>query len=648
MTNVFWVHASTKARFEEAYKNIARQIHVRDLEDPNLLRLVRERLESNDVPPWLLILDNADDVSLFFGSPAIPGSCDQPHPERPLWEYLPRTAKGALLITSRDARVGTRLVGGRGVISVGALGAEEGRGLVCKRLHNDDLDGEYVERLLETLEYVPLAISQATAFIQENCLGVKEYLEILLKGDAEMNDLLHEEYHDPARDPEIQNSIFRTWRISFEQVLKQSPRAAEILFLIAVLDRQSVPKSLLEKEGENPINFWKALGTIQAFSLISAQRGGAVYEMHRLVHLFVRNWLDAEGKRVHWEEEGLTLLDARLPWDFDEDRANWESLRPHAEAVLYRSVTRQPSDMRRADLLQRLASYERSLGQYEAANRELTEALNIHISRYGSLGFTSLSILNDYARILHIGGRHLQAEKVRRKVLKVVEKKYGSDHGVTLANLICLAIVLQMTGKMEEALSIQVRVLQSQRQTLGSEHLETLHSEFHVASLSCKMGQYEEAERLHRQVLPKMEELVGPSYEMVIFSRYGLVCALRLQDKLEEAEGLARNLVDISIRTRGPDHPGTPYILVELGRVLSRTQDEEAEKVYRTAISGLQQLGRTYDRQMVEYMEELEVVLRRRSKASEADELLKQIKTVKEVAPKETVVVPEFVIELYA
>ena len=543
--------------------------------------------------------------------------------------------------------MGTRLVDGRGVISVSALDTEEGRGLVCKRLQDDDLDGDDVERLLQTLDHVPLAISQATAFMQENSLGVKEYLEILLKGDAELNDLLHEEYHDPARDPEIHNSIFRTWRISFEQILEQSPRAAEILFLIAVLDRQSVPKSLLEKEGENPVKFSKALGTIQAFSLISAERGGGVYEMHRLVHLFVRKWLDAEGKRAHWEEEGLILLDARLPWDWDQLKATFESLRPHAEAILYKSVTRQPSDIRRADLLERLAIYENSFGRHTAANRKFTEALDIHILKYGPLGVKSLSILNGYASTLSWCGQPGRAEMVYRRALEVVEKKYGSADEVTLSYLTGLALVLEMTGKKEEARSIHIRVLQLRRQTLGSGHLDILRSERCVAYFSCEMGQDEEAERLYRQVLPALEELVGPSHDEVVSCRYGLVRALRLQDKLEEAERLARNLVDITIRTRGPDRPMTILVLVELGRVLAhRRQDEEAEKVYRTAISGLQQSGRILRLSRVDFMEELEVVLRRQSKANEADELLKQIEALKQPVREEPRVVPEFVIEL--
>ena len=57
-----------------------------------------------------------------------------------------------------------------------------------------------------------------------------------------------------------------------------------------------------------------ALGTVQAFSLIGAEKGRDVHEMDRLVTSSSRNGLDVEGMRALWEEEDMTLLDARPPW----------------------------------------------------------------------------------------------------------------------------------------------------------------------------------------------------------------------------------------------------------------------------------------------------------------------------------------------
>ncbi|KUJ20834.1 uncharacterized protein LY89DRAFT_682496 [Mollisia scopiformis] len=68
-TAVFWIHASTKIRFEQAYQEIADRLELPGRDDPkvNVLRLVYNWLSSEANGHWLIILDNVDDGSVFFG-----------------------------------------------------------------------------------------------------------------------------------------------------------------------------------------------------------------------------------------------------------------------------------------------------------------------------------------------------------------------------------------------------------------------------------------------------------------------------------------------------------------------------------------------------------------------------------------------------
>ena len=163
-------------------------------------------------------------------------------------------------------------------------------------------------KLLNDLEYLPLAITQATAFISENGITLTEYLEALRTDDSDMKDLLSEDLEDPRRDWETKNSVIRTWKLSFDQITKQKPRAAEILSLMAVLDRRGIPKTLLRRSDERGIEFTTALGTLQAFSLITSEKGGAILEMHRLVQLSTQKWLELQGGITRWQEEALRIL----------------------------------------------------------------------------------------------------------------------------------------------------------------------------------------------------------------------------------------------------------------------------------------------------------------------------------------------------
>ena len=71
---------------------------------------------------------------------------------------------------------------------------------------------------MEYLSSLPLAISQAAAFISENSVTVSEYLEMLVNDEEDLKELLSEHLEDPRRDWSSENSVLRTWKLSFEQI----------------------------------------------------------------------------------------------------------------------------------------------------------------------------------------------------------------------------------------------------------------------------------------------------------------------------------------------------------------------------------------------------------------------------------------------
>ena len=161
------------------------------------------------------------------------------------------------------------------------------------QLH-DDVDwitSEALE-LVKILEYLPLAIAQAASYIREEDISLARYLELLQPKNADSKVLLEQDYYHSSRHPDISNSIFQTWKISFDQIQRQTPRAAEILSLMSVFDKQSIPRRLLECEDESPIAFDKALATLKNFSLIQEERTHQVYVLHRLVQLSIQWWLE--------------------------------------------------------------------------------------------------------------------------------------------------------------------------------------------------------------------------------------------------------------------------------------------------------------------------------------------------------------------
>lgn len=112
-----------------------------------------------------MVLDNADDM--FFTRPI---STDPDNETTPLNGYLPQSLRGSMLITTRDERLAKRLAGMHASFAVNPMSPQEAQELLEKWQTNGpgSLNQDPSRHLLEALGYIPLAITQAAAFISEN------------------------------------------------------------------------------------------------------------------------------------------------------------------------------------------------------------------------------------------------------------------------------------------------------------------------------------------------------------------------------------------------------------------------------------------------------------------------------------------------
>lgn len=89
--SVFWIHASSTERFRQAYAFIAQECQVPGYDDPkaDVLPLVQRWLEQKDGGRWLMVVDNANDIQVFFGPQMRPtDTCSSSH-EGNLGCYIP-------------------------------------------------------------------------------------------------------------------------------------------------------------------------------------------------------------------------------------------------------------------------------------------------------------------------------------------------------------------------------------------------------------------------------------------------------------------------------------------------------------------------------------------------------------------------------
>ncbi|MCJ1378166.1 hypothetical protein MMC17_001262 [Xylographa soralifera] len=354
--SVFWVHASTFERFDQAYKDIGRKLKLPGWNDSktNMLQAVSDWLTNEDHGHWLIVLDNADDADIFFSPQKViteGTSVDQYTP--PLCMYLPQGSMGSILVTSRNRQAAFRLTGRiEHLIDTLPLDEEDAKTLLRKRLPDDKSSDDDTIALIELLERLPLAITQAAAYIsmRRMMMTIAKYVAYVRRNE----EILLEDMGDLRRDPSVPNSVLLTWQMSFDQIKKSHPQAAELLSLASVLDRQGIPGFLFHMN-EDRLNFDDALAPLNNFALTTVENDKDCFEIHRLVQLAMRKWLQIHNEIIKWEEEAITLLSKSFPGGEYE---NWEictALLPHAEVVLKYQYSKQRHSLRQAHVLHNTA-----------------------------------------------------------------------------------------------------------------------------------------------------------------------------------------------------------------------------------------------------------------------------------------------------
>lgn len=589
-SNILWVHASTKERFEQAFKSIARRCKLHGWDDPaiNALDLVYDWLTGNET--WLMVLDNADDKDVFFDQRQtieFQGSDSQ---RAPLVMYLPQTSRaGSILITSRNRDTAFRLTNSvESLADVPYMGKEDAIALLCKRLPEDHSSDDDRLELVELLDYLPLAITQAASYIavKRTRMTISRYSDFLRKNE----NILLDDMGDLRRDPTIRNSVLLTWHISFEQISKENRAAAKLLSLMSVFDRQGIPQYLLQGEDEDGLDFERRLAPLVEFSLITLEDSGESFQMHRLVQMAIRSWLERQGEIDIWKQDAAELILGSLPSSEYQFWKTWETLLPHSEGALEYVLPNRDSQLLHARILHRTALYFEERGRYDAARERCQRALDIRLDVLGEDDpetAYSLVLLANSKRLNGYNGGHEidEVEAMVRKALGIFERVQGKNSSDSLSARNDLASILLDTyhdRKKEEATEIFQEVLASSEQSLGLAHTDTLTFMNNLAFAFEKQHKYEESEKLHRRTLETKLRQLGEDDPRTITSMQNLSIVLFGQKRYEEVQVLSQRALDLTVRVLGEEHPNTVVSMARLARVLHVEGNyEQAERHYR-------------------------------------------------------------------
>ncbi|KAF7508514.1 hypothetical protein GJ744_009227 [Endocarpon pusillum] len=614
-TSVFWIDASSHSQLEQGYNHIARHAQLRRRGYPkwNVFDLVSDWLMSPESGQWLMVLDNADDSNTFF-SPQ----------HEPVLRYIPQGFNGRVLVTSRDRRVALELCGDN-IIDIATPPSHDSLEMLQKDI-GPQLDMGESSKLVTALGYVPLAITQASAFIKRNDITVRQYLELFEASESNAKELLSENFRDSRRSIASTSSVYSTWAISFDVIQRDDPQAAELLSLMSLLGHYPIPQYILRDEIQNALEFTRAIGILSAFSFISSHDNGESFDILHLIQLSIKKWLESQNRLSAWQDEALRRLSSIFPGG---EYGSWKrcaQLLPHADAVLSHGYKEKSGIIQYSTLQQNTGAYLAALGRYNLAFERVSRAVEGFSRILGDKNHKTLECVDLLALVLQSQGKYQEAEDVTMRTLATREKALGREHPDTLASLNNLASVLLDQGKCQESEEVIMRTLATREKVLGPEHPDTLASLKNLASVLLDQGKCQESKEVITRTLAATEKVLGPEHPDSLACLNNLALALQRKGEYDEAEAMNRRALTATENLLGLEHPDTLKTINNLASVLQyQGKNDEAEEMYRQVIVGYDRvLGKDHPISM-SVTKNLVITLQRYGKFKEATEVIERV-----------------------
>ncbi|KAF6829743.1 kinesin light chain [Colletotrichum musicola] len=592
-------------RMRSSFVSIAMECKIPGYNDPkvDILATVHDWLMRRDKGSWLMILDNADDAELFFPTA---------NTDDNLGQYIPECAHGSILVTTRNKQAGLKLAKGKPPIELDTMNDQESQQLLRAGLGGwaSDLDTQETNDLASRLEHLPLALAQAAAFMEANTMGVGEYLEMLRDSDQTVVDLLGEDFETVGRDRSAPRAVAETWMVSFEQIKKQSPLAAELLSLMSFFDRQAIPVEFLvsnstqgldekgkemwlhgiidnykpwisvgfsDKSKQPTAKGWswrearvkKALGILKAFSFVTAGADLSL-SVHRLVRLVTRKWLERDRRgrdSLYWH--ALSVATEAFPYSNLDVGVDWETAAkylPHVSSVVglqQRSGGASAAErLCRAVLCHKAGEFFCFRGQPREAEEYLLPAVRTVEDILGKEHVFALETKQSLAQAYFDQGeideaKCQQAESILLETLEISTRAFGEAHEVTIYGNGHLTMAYMAQSKLAEAEELLLRNTELCSRTFGEDSHNTLTCMGNLSIIYSWQGRWEEAEALSESVLEKGRRRFGAKHPKVYMFMENLAYLYWKRGRWEDAKELRRASLRGMQATLGFDHPRT-------------------------------------------------------------------------------------------
>ncbi|PLB48766.1 kinesin light chain [Aspergillus steynii IBT 23096] len=545
--SIFWVQSLSMETFELSCSEVAKILGIRQAQEnsEDVKILLRQHLSAKSAGKWLLIVDNADDLDLLRGT----------HQTEGLLSFLPESNDGLTMFTTRHGAVAQYLTGSD-VVEIGKMATYETRDLLEKSLIRKDLadDSESVKTLLTELEYLPLAITQAAAYINANKSSISEYLRLLKKTEQDAVTLISTDFGDTTRYRNLPNAIAKTWSITFNGILEWDRLAADLLAFMSCIEWRAIPYSILPT-ADPEARLAGAIGTLCSYSFLERRDDGTTLDMHRLVHLATRVWVNQKRCEIDTRMEALKHLLKVFPSDDYTNREIWRAYLPHVAHIERDKQCKDTEEMSKLCLKVGRCLYVD--GRMQEAVLWLRESCEWRDSNLTQDSADRLVSKHELAGAYRANGQIKEAVKLlEHHVITIESKVLAEDHPSRLASQHVLAGVYQANRQIKEAVKLLEHIVAIESKVLTEDHPDQLALQHELAGAYRVNGQIKEAAvKLLEHVVAIESKVLAEDHPDQLASQHELVGVYQANGQIKEAVKLLEHVITIKSKVLAEDHP---------------------------------------------------------------------------------------------
>ena len=609
-THTIWLNAASEGAIIASLLALAELAQVSETDQSKQVAAIIRWLEAC-AQPWLLIVDNADELSF-------------------LPSYLPTRGNGHILLTTRASAVGELAPS----IEVDCMSLMEGRQLLLRRAQREGSDAEMDEAttIVVALAQFPLALDQAGAYIDETGCSLHDYFQLY---QQHRYALLARRGKQATHYPE---SVATTWSLSFQHVKQNNPAAAELLRLCSFLAPDAIPEAILTSGvaevgpvlGQALADSFllnEAIQVLRRYSLIKRDPKARVLNMHRLVQVVLKENLNqATGRQ--WAEQTVRVVSRAFP---KVSRENWprcELCLPHVRACAELADEYHLSFPEGAHLFHQAGSYLYARGLYAQAEPLFLRALTLREQLLGSEHPDTASTLQALADLYYRQGKYEQVEPLLKRVLAIRQQVLGPEHPAIADTLSALGSLYGTLGKYAQGEPLLQQALMMNEQQLGPGHTNTMRDLHNLAFLYRLQGKYEQAEPLLRRALAISKQQDDEWFAWLLSQ---LALLLYLRGHYKQAEPLYQRALAMCEDILGAMHPRTATCLHDLGVLYAKLgKEEQAEALYQRALSIREQVVGPTHKHFAQSLHDIASLYQMQGGYEQAEELYQRALAIQE------------------